>query len=54
MDHFRRMGALRRGMTRAGLAGLLVTHLLSTEHLHSFPGSSTVQAMMRSAPVIKM
>ncbi len=47
MDHFRRMGALRRKMTRAGLPGLLVTHLPDLRYLCGFTGSSAALAVTR-------
>ncbi|MGB7264478.1 MAG: aminopeptidase P family protein [Terracidiphilus sp.] len=47
MDHFRRMGALRRKMTRAGLPGLLVTHLPDIRYLCGFTGSSAALAVTR-------
>lgn len=47
MDNFRRMGALRRKITRAGLSGLLVTHLPDVRYLCSFTGSSAALAVSR-------
>ena len=47
MDHFRRMGALRRKLTRAGLPGLLVTHLPDVRYLCGFTGSSAALAVTR-------
>ncbi len=47
MDHFRRMGALRRRMTRAGLPGLLVTHPPDIRYLCGFTGSSAALAVTR-------
>lgn len=47
MDYFRRMGALRRKMTRAGLPGLLVTHLPDVRYLSGFTGSSAALAVTR-------
>jgi Xaa-Pro aminopeptidase len=47
MDHFRRMGALRRKMTRAGLPGLLVTHPPDVRYLSGFTGSSAALAVVR-------
>ncbi|HEY1766179.1 MAG TPA: aminopeptidase P family protein, partial [Terracidiphilus sp.] len=49
MDHFRRMGALRRKLTRAGLPGLLVTHLPDLRYLCGFTGSSAALAVTRRA-----
>ncbi|MGA3102175.1 MAG: aminopeptidase P family protein [Terracidiphilus sp.] len=47
MDHFRRMGALRRKLTRAGLPGLLVTHPPDVRYLCGFTGSSAALAVTR-------
>jgi Xaa-Pro aminopeptidase len=47
VDHFRRMGALRRKLTRAGLPGLLVTHLPDLRYLCGFTGSSAALAVTR-------
>ncbi|HWG22177.1 MAG TPA: aminopeptidase P family protein [Terracidiphilus sp.] len=47
MDHLRRMGALRRRLTRAGLSGLLVTHLPDLRYLCGFTGSSAALAVTR-------
>jgi Xaa-Pro aminopeptidase len=47
MDHLRRMGALRRKLTRAGLPGLLVTHLPDLRYLCGFTGSSAALAVTR-------
>ena len=47
MDHFRRIGQLRRRMTRAGLPGLLVTHLPDLRYLCGFSGSSAALAVTR-------
>ena len=47
MDHFRRMGALRRRLTRAGLPGLLVTHHPDVRYLCGFTGSSAALAVTR-------
>lgn len=47
MDHFRRIGQLRRRLTRAGLSGLLVTHLPDVRYLSGFTGSSAVLALTR-------
>ncbi len=49
MDHFRRIGALRRKLTRAGLPGLLVTHLPDIRYLSGFTGSSAALAVTRRA-----
>ncbi|MGA3332714.1 MAG: aminopeptidase P family protein [Terracidiphilus sp.] len=47
MDHFRRMGVLRRKLTRAGLPGLLVTHSPDIRYLCGFTGSSAALAVTR-------
>lgn len=49
MDHFRRIGQLRRRLTRAGLPGLLVTHLPDLRYLSGFTGSSAALAVTRRA-----
>ncbi len=49
MDHFRRIGQLRRRMTRAGFPGLLVTHLPDVRYLCGFTGSSAALAVTRRA-----
>ena len=49
MDHFRRIGQLRRRLTRAGLHGLLVTHLPDLRYLSGFTGSSAALAITRRA-----
>jgi Xaa-Pro aminopeptidase len=41
------MGALRRKLTRAGLPGLLVTHLPDVRYLSGFTGSSAALAVTR-------
>ncbi len=41
------MGALRRKLTRAGLPGLLVTHLPDLRYLSGFTGSSAALAVTR-------
>jgi Xaa-Pro aminopeptidase len=41
------MGALRRKLTRAGLSGLLVTHLPDLRYLCGFTGSSAALAVTR-------
>ena len=45
MDHFRRIGALRRKLRRAGLSGLVVTHLPDVRYLSGFTGSSATLAV---------
>ena len=47
MDHLRRIGQLRRRMTKAGLPGLLVTHLPDIRYLSGFTGSSAALAITR-------
>jgi len=47
MDHARRLGLLRRRMTKAGLNGLLVTHLIDIRYLVGFTGSSAALALTR-------
>ena len=49
MDHSRRIGQLRRRLTRAGLSGLLVTHLPDVRYLSGFTGSSAALAVTRRA-----
>lgn len=49
MDHSRRIGALRRKLKRAGLSGLLVTHLPDVRYLSGFTGSSAALAVTRRA-----
>ena len=49
MDHFRRIGALRRKLARAGLSGLVVTHLPDLRYLSGFTGSSAALAITRRA-----
>jgi len=49
VDHSRRIGLLRRRMTKAGLAGLLVTHLPDLRYLSGFTGSSAALAVTRRA-----
>jgi Xaa-Pro aminopeptidase len=49
VDYFRRIGLLRRRMTRAGLPGLLVTHLPDLRYLSGFTGSSAALAITRRA-----
>lgn len=47
MDHFRRIGQLRRRMTRANLPGLLVTHLPDLRYISGFTGSSAALAITK-------
>jgi len=47
VDYFRRIGQLRRKLTRAGLPGLLVTHLPDLRYLSGFTGSSAALAVTR-------
>jgi Xaa-Pro aminopeptidase len=47
MDHISRIGQLRRRLTRAGLQGLLVTHLPDLRYLCGFTGSSAAFAVTR-------
>jgi Xaa-Pro aminopeptidase len=49
MDHHRRIGQLRRRTTRAGLHGLLVSHLPDIRYLCGFTGSSAALAVTRRA-----
>jgi Xaa-Pro aminopeptidase len=49
MDHNRRLGLLRRRITRAGLHGLLVKHLPDVRYLSGFTGSSAALAITRRA-----
>ena len=49
MDHNRRIGQLRRRITRAGLHGLLITHLPDVRYLCGFTGSSAALAVTRRA-----
>jgi Xaa-Pro aminopeptidase len=49
VDHLRRISALRRKLTRAGLSGLLVTHLPDLRYLCGFTGSSAALAVTRRA-----
>jgi len=49
VDHFRRIGALRRKLTRAGFPGLVVTHLPDLRYLSGFTGSSAALAVTRRA-----
>jgi len=47
VDYFRRIGLLRRRLTKAGLHGLLVTHLPDLRYLSGFTGSSAALAITR-------
>lgn len=47
MEHSRRIGAVRRKLTRSGLTGLLVTHLPDVRYLCGFTGSSAALAITR-------
>jgi Xaa-Pro aminopeptidase len=49
VDHIYRIGQLRRKLTRAGLSGLLVTHLPDVRYLCGFTGSSAAMAVTRRA-----
>ena len=49
MDHLRRIGALRRKLTRAGLPGLLVTYPPDIRYLCGFTGSNAALAVTRRA-----
>ena len=49
MDHIARIGRLRRRLTKAGLSGLLVTHLPDLRYLCGFTGSSAALAVTRRA-----
>jgi Xaa-Pro aminopeptidase len=49
VDHFRRIGQLRRRLTKAGLPGLLVTHLADIRYLCGFTGSSAALAVTSRA-----
>jgi Xaa-Pro aminopeptidase len=49
MDHNRRIGLVRRRITRAGLQALLVTHLPDVRYLCGFTGSSAALAITRRA-----
>ncbi|HWE83877.1 MAG TPA: Xaa-Pro peptidase family protein [Terracidiphilus sp.] len=52
MDHVRRIGALRRRMRRAGLSGLLVTHLPDVRYVCGFTGSSAALAIARRSAML--
>jgi Xaa-Pro aminopeptidase len=47
VNHLRRIGLLRRRMTKAGISGLLVTHLPDLRYLCGFTGSSAAFAVTR-------
>ena len=47
VDHSRRIGLLRRRLTKAGLHGLLVTYLPDLRYLSGFTGSSAALAVTR-------
>jgi Xaa-Pro aminopeptidase len=47
VDHSRRIGLLRRRLTKAGLPGLLVTHLPDVRYLSGFTGSSAALAVTK-------
>jgi Xaa-Pro aminopeptidase len=47
MDHARRLGQLRRSMTKAELTGLLLTKLIDIRYLVGFTGSSAALAITR-------
>jgi Xaa-Pro aminopeptidase len=49
VDHLRRIGQLRRRLTRIGFPGLLVTHLPDLRYLSGFTGSSAALAVTRRA-----
>jgi Xaa-Pro aminopeptidase len=49
VDHFRRIGLLRRRMNRAELPALVVTHLPDVRYLTGFTGSSAALAVTRRA-----
>jgi len=49
VDHFKRIGALRRKLTRAGLSGLVVTQLPDLRYLSGFTGSSAALAVTARA-----
>jgi Xaa-Pro aminopeptidase len=49
VDHNRRIGQLRRRITRTGLHGLLITHLPDVRYLCGFTGSSAALAVTRRA-----
>ena len=47
VDHSRRIGLLRRRLTKAGVPGLLVTHLPDLRYLSGFTGSSAALVVTR-------
>lgn len=47
VEYSRRIGSLRRKLTRMGLSGLLVTHLPDVRYLCGFTGSSAALAITR-------
>ena len=47
VDHVSRIGQLRRRIAKAGLSGLLVTHLPDLRYLSGFTGSSAALAVTR-------
>jgi len=47
MEHARRLNQLRRRLTRAGLSGLLVNHLIDVRYLCGFTGSSAALAVTK-------
>jgi Xaa-Pro aminopeptidase len=49
VDHIFRIGQLRRRITKAGLSGLLVTHLPDLRYLSGFTGSSAALAVTHRA-----
>jgi Xaa-Pro aminopeptidase len=49
VDYLRRIGLLRRRLTKAGLHGLLVTNLSDVRYLSGFTGSSAALAVTRRA-----
>jgi Xaa-Pro aminopeptidase len=49
VDHFRRIGQLRRRLSKAGLPGLVVTHLPDIRYLSGFTGSSAALAITHRA-----
>ncbi len=49
VDHLRRIGQLRRRLTRAALSGVVITHLPDVRYLSGFTGSSAALALTRRA-----
>ena len=47
MEHVRRLSQLRRRLTKAGLFGLLVNHLVDVRYLCGFTGSSAALAVTK-------